>query len=150
MINNTEFKTIQFKRGVKSVLEAKLTQSQLGIPKAGEPIYETDTGRLKIGDGKTAYKDLTYLGEKEDLDLKTFEFESESDIVVNGILYHVLWLATPTSTNSVQGFTICQQTGKLYEVYSTEKKYALKAYITDSDIIQTEDIDNLFKSIALN
>lgn len=26
----------------------------------GEPAYETDTGRFKIGDGETAWKDLEY------------------------------------------------------------------------------------------
>ena len=28
----------------------------------GEPGYETDAGGLKIGDGKTAWKELEYLG----------------------------------------------------------------------------------------
>lgn len=55
-----EIKDIQFKRGKKAVLEDKLVENKLGVPKAGEPIYETDTGKLKIGDGKTAYIDLTY------------------------------------------------------------------------------------------
>lgn len=29
----------------------------------GEPAFETDTFRLKIGDGKTAYQALPYIGE---------------------------------------------------------------------------------------
>ena len=59
--NNVEIKTIQFKRGLKAVLESKLTQSALGIPLAGEPIFETDTGKLKIGDGIRPYVDLPYI-----------------------------------------------------------------------------------------
>lgn len=59
--SNIEIKTIQFKRGTKSILEAKLTSTSLGVPLAGEPIFETDTGKLKIGDGKAAYIDLPYI-----------------------------------------------------------------------------------------
>ena len=39
---------IQFKRGVKATLEAKLVG--VNKPAAGEPIFETDTNKLKIGD----------------------------------------------------------------------------------------------------
>ena len=63
MLNaDLEIKEIQFKRGKKSVLEEKLVADNLGVPKSGEPIYETDTGKLKLGDGNTAYKDLPYYG----------------------------------------------------------------------------------------
>lgn len=31
-------------------------------PSVGEPCFETDTGKLKIGDGSTAYNDLAYQG----------------------------------------------------------------------------------------
>ena len=66
-------KTIQFKRGLKASLEAKLTADGLGVPLAGEPIFETDTGKLKIGDGKTAYVDLPYLqGSSVDNELPNF------------------------------------------------------------------------------
>lgn len=58
--NEINIKTIQFKRGRKAVLEAKLTVDNLGVPLVGEPIYETDTKKLKIGDGTTAYADLPY------------------------------------------------------------------------------------------
>jgi hypothetical protein len=57
-----EIKDIQFKRGTKAALEAKLIDGELGVPKAGEPIYETDSGKIKIGDGKTSYADLNYFG----------------------------------------------------------------------------------------
>ena len=59
--NETKIKTIQFKRGTKASLEAKLTQEVLGVPLAGEPIFETDMGQLKIGDGIRPYKDLPYI-----------------------------------------------------------------------------------------
>lgn len=66
-------KTIQFKRGLKASLEAKLTVDGLGVPLAGEPIFEIDTGKLKIGDGKTAYIDLPYLqGSSVDNELPNF------------------------------------------------------------------------------
>ena len=50
---------IQFKRGVKAVLEVKLAGDNK--PSAGEPIFETDTNKLKIGDGIKDYKDLPYV-----------------------------------------------------------------------------------------
>lgn len=57
-----EIITIQFKRGKKDILEARLIESDLGVPAASEPIHEYDTGKLKFGDGVTAYKDLPYFG----------------------------------------------------------------------------------------
>jgi len=56
-----EIKTIQFKRGRKAVLEAKLKAGELGVLLAGEPAWETDLGGLKIGDGVNAYADLPYI-----------------------------------------------------------------------------------------
>jgi hypothetical protein len=68
-----EIKNIQFKRGKKAVLEEKLVVGKLGVPKSGEPIYETDTRKLKIGDGKTSYKDLPYYGGNgSDVDIPNF------------------------------------------------------------------------------
>lgn len=83
---NIEIKTIQFKRGLKSVLESKLTASALGVPLAGEPIFETDTGQLKIGDGLTAYVDLPYLkGSSTNNDLPNFVIQ---DPLSNQILLY--------------------------------------------------------------
>jgi hypothetical protein len=68
-----EIKTIQFKRGKKEILEEKLVVDKLGVPADGEPIYETDTGKLKIGDGETAYIDLAYVGGSgSDIDIPKF------------------------------------------------------------------------------
>jgi hypothetical protein len=59
---DVEIKNIQFKRGKKAILEEKLVADNLGVPANGEPIYETDSGKLKIGNGLTAYIDLPYFG----------------------------------------------------------------------------------------
>lgn len=45
-----------FKKGTKADLEASSS-----IPRDGEPIFETDTGRLKVGDGVSAYASLPYI-----------------------------------------------------------------------------------------
>ena len=45
-----------FKKGTKAELEASSS-----IPREGEPIFETDTGRLKVGDGVSAYANLSYI-----------------------------------------------------------------------------------------
>lgn len=50
--------TIKFKRGQSS------SWTSLNLTLApGEPGFELDTGRLKIGDGATPWNDLPYLGE---------------------------------------------------------------------------------------
>ena len=53
---------IQLKRGTKNVLDLVLKNSNR--PASGEPIYELDTGKLKIGDGIHDYADLAYFGKK--------------------------------------------------------------------------------------
>ena len=49
---------IQLKRGEKKALEAVLCGERK--PADGEPIFETDTGKLKFGDGQQDYIDLEY------------------------------------------------------------------------------------------
>ena len=49
--------TLQFKRGL-STNWAKYE----GILLAGEPGFETDTGKMKIGNGVDLWKDLPYVG----------------------------------------------------------------------------------------
>ena len=51
---------IQLKRGTQNILELVLKDSNR--PASGEPIYELDTGMLKIGDGIKDYADLAYFG----------------------------------------------------------------------------------------
>lgn len=54
--------TIQLKRG-----KAASWSSLNLILNAGEPGYEIDTGKLKIGNGSTVWNDLPYLGEDKTL-----------------------------------------------------------------------------------
>ena len=51
---------IQLKRGNKEALEAVLRGERK--PADGEPIFETDTGKLKFGDGQHNYDELSYFG----------------------------------------------------------------------------------------
>ena len=55
--------TIQVKRGTA----AALTSANQTLA-AGEPCYETDTAKLKIGDGATAWTSLAYFGVSTKLD----------------------------------------------------------------------------------
>ena len=48
---------IQFMRSTSSA-----AASQAPLLQAGQPFYETDTHKLKIGDGNTAWNDLPYIG----------------------------------------------------------------------------------------
>ena len=54
---------VQLKRGNKAALEAVLRGERK--PADGEPIFETDTGKLKFGDGQQDYKDLEYFKAKD-------------------------------------------------------------------------------------
>jgi len=60
----TVINSIQFKRGTKANLEAKLVDDKK--PLKGEPIWETDTNKIKVGDGVNDYADLPYLGAAEE------------------------------------------------------------------------------------
>ena len=51
---------LQLKRGAQNIFEIVLRNSHR--PASGEPIYELDTGRLKIGDGIHDYAKLAYFG----------------------------------------------------------------------------------------
>ena len=74
---------IQLKRGTQNVLELVLKDSNR--PASGEPIYELDTGRLKIGDGIHDYADLAYFVKKLVYN-NIFEFPTVGD---EGTLYIV-------------------------------------------------------------
>ena len=51
---------IQLKRGTQNILKLVLKDSNR--PASGEPIYELDTGKLKVGDGIHDYAKLAYFG----------------------------------------------------------------------------------------
>ena len=69
---------IQFLRGSKAQLESNST-----IIAAGQPVFESDTGQLKIGTGSSRYSSLPYVG-------SIFEYdpgsggESSTDITWSG------------------------------------------------------------------
>ena len=50
--------TIKLRRGTSTAFSTNNPTLQ-----AGEPAFETDTGKLKIGDGTTAYNSLAYIGD---------------------------------------------------------------------------------------
>ena len=56
--------TIQLKRGKSTTWKTKNL-----LLLSGEPGFETDTHRLKIGDGKTKWNDLPYIGNGETIEL---------------------------------------------------------------------------------
>ena len=59
----------QNRRGTSTALAAANE-----VPLAGEIIIETDTKRMKIGDGATAYNSLEYLDKQLGLDSETWTF----------------------------------------------------------------------------
>lgn len=114
---DVKIKTIQFKRGLKTSLEAKLTAEVLGIPLAGEPIFEMDTGKLKIGDGIHNYKDLPYLqGSSVDSDLPNFIIQ---DPLSNQILLY---------DDSLQAWVNKDLADNQSIIYLTERGLTIKGY----------------------
>lgn len=63
---------IQFLNDTAEALSAQGT----AVPKAGEPVYESDTRKLKIGDGVTPLEDLKYFGGDS---AKNFDVEPTSE-----------------------------------------------------------------------
>lgn len=160
---------IQFKRGRKAVLEAMLTKAKNSIPAVGEPIYETDTGQLKIGDGLTDYKDLSYITNSGSLDPrfeiidpvsnqilvydseknkwvnKTTIYEHASDELIDGKVYHILWKVKPTALNTVYGIATDPADGSTFEVCSNNGKLSANRVAQETSAISSEDINKLFK-----
>jgi len=81
---------IQFKRGTAADLTALNT-----LLASGEPGYETDTGKFKIGDGTTAWNSLAYAAAlpahahamSDVTNLQTSLDAKLGDAPVNGALY---------------------------------------------------------------
>lgn len=61
---NKIISSIQFKRGAKVDLERIFVGEKR--PSAGEPLWELDTNRFKIGDGLHDYAELPYLADGSD------------------------------------------------------------------------------------
>ena len=64
--------TFKFKRGhTEDLVKFNI------VPQDGEPVFDLDLGKLKIGDGHTPYNDLKYIGEDSVYNSKTsFGFPS--------------------------------------------------------------------------
>ena len=69
-----ELRRFQNRRGTAADLAAKNE-----VPLAGEMIIETDTGKIKIGDGVKAYNSLEYLDKQLGLEVETWTFVLDDD-----------------------------------------------------------------------
>ena len=159
---------IQFKRGRRAVLEAVLTKDKKSVLLLGEPAYETDTKRLKIGDGISDYKDLAYISGGTEVDSrfeitepinnqilvydqikkkwvnKTTIFEHASDELINSKVYHILWKVKPTALNTVYGIATDPSDGSTIEVCSDKGVISITKVAQETSAIDIADINNLF------
>ena len=109
--------TIQFKRGSKkawNVLNLVL--------EAGEPGFEKDTSRFKIGDGKTPWNDLPY---QDQANNSIYSADTLKDFPVDGD-ENIIYKATLES--------------KLYQWNSEEKNYQQ---------LYADNLDNIFKNVEV-
>lgn len=67
---------LQFLNDTAEALSAQGT----AVPKAGEPVYENDTRKLKIGDGVTPLSDLKYFGGESAQNFDVTPNEDEEDV----------------------------------------------------------------------
>ena len=88
--------TIQFKRGTA----ARFVELNLVLA-AGEPGFEYDTKRLKIGDGSTAWNDLPYVGNSNICIVETFA--ELPDVGDSDCLYKVTHTKTLYQWNTTDG-----------------------------------------------
>lgn len=108
--------SIQFKRGSRSSLEARMVVGDLGVPLRGEPIWETDTNKLKIGDGVTDYAHLPYFSDNT-LDTLVLEGYYDSN---DGYFYDL-------PPEDVERQRMPEWTNKLYRDMATNYVYYFKA-----------------------
>lgn len=119
--------SIQFKRGKKAALESVLRGEKR--PLYGEPIWEADTNKLKIGDGKHDYADLPYLnGGGEDP-------SGSSDLVIEGYYKYDVFYKEEQCLNPLARYV-----SKLYfdlikkEVYYYATDGAFHALVSESQV----------------
>lgn len=72
----TTISTIQLKRGNKLALEKTLVGDKK--PLRGEPVWEIDTNKLKLGDGEHNYVDLTYIKSQTELNVDGKSIDEEN------------------------------------------------------------------------
>lgn len=87
---------IQFLRGTQSVITASNK-----ILADGQPLYEKDTNKLKVGDGSTAAKSLPYIKVETDSTLSSTSTNPIQNNVVNAELEKKLPLSGGTLTGNL-------------------------------------------------
>ena len=113
--------TIKLRRGTAS--EWATTNP---IPAQGEPCYETDTGKLKIGDGTTNYLSLPYI-----TDGSTYTLQTASTTTLGGV-------KPDGTTITVDGNGVISSTG-VNAVTLTQAEY---------DALTTKDSNTLYVVIG--
>lgn len=136
---------LQFLNDTADALAAQGT----AIPKAGEPVYENDTRKLKIGDGVTPLSDLKYFGGDSAKNFDVVPNDSEADVtaitrVVGGAEVHT------GDTAIVKRVIANDKTSYTAYVYDTEWKamdgnYRADNVYFDDDITYTVAIGTLAK-----
>ena len=136
---------LQFLNDTADALAAQGT----AIPKAGEPVYENDTRKLKIGDGVTPLSDLKYFGGDSAKNFDVVPNDSESDVaaitrVVGDAEVHT------GDTAIVKRVIANDKTSYTAYVYDTEWKamdgnYRADNVYFDDDITYTVAIGTLSK-----
>ncbi len=87
---------IQFLRGIKS----KVTASNKVLAD-GQPLYEKDTHKLKVGDGSTKAKSLPYIKVDTDSELSSTSTNPVQNKVINTELGHKLSLSGGNMTGAI-------------------------------------------------
>lgn len=132
---NKKLEKVVFNYGTKTYLE-----NTTFILSTGEPIFEIDTGQMKIGNGIDIYKSLPYVGETSFNNL----FNYETDSLINKKVYHILWTEKPTSSNLLYGFSVDPENGKTVQITNNYGDLELNYLINDNNTISNSEIDNLF------
>lgn len=98
-------------------------------PSTGEPCFETDTGRLKIGDGITAYNSLPYQGGTSDTAVTTDTAQTISGLktFTNDINLHQWTSGRPSvreahidlSSGNMNEYISASGTDKIFGMYSS-------------------------------
>lgn len=93
---------IQFLRGTKSKVAASTR-----VLAEGQPLYETDTKKLKVGDGSTQAKSLPYVKVDTDISLSSTSTNPVQNKVVTTALKNKLGLSGGTLTGDLHGKYLC-------------------------------------------
>ncbi len=126
-----------------------LAEQGTAIPKAGEPVYESDTRKLKIGDGVTPLSDLKYFGGDSAKNFDVVPTEGEDDVTAIARVAGAAELHTG-DTAIVKRVISDDKTSYTAYVYDTEWKamdgnYRADNVYFDDDITYTVAIGTLAK-----